>query len=1079
MKLKICFSLITIWMISGLGFAQEISLAENATALYIEASEASLEISEQMAAIRVDWSQYGHGNFPMAENGCINVEMSITDSVIGNDPISPEMVRAYLELTNCGDVPSLTFLDFTITITISYIIDTTIHIPSIPVYLDSGQTLTHECVFPAPSLNATVTICAYAYSGVAQDYDCATITFVDNDSPGIPIEAQGLLIQQGNCLLFAPAGDSLQLYELENYGEFEDGDTVIVSGYLDIDCETDCTDASGCISGNTITLAPTTNIYFENCGMLINSNGCLLFYPINNSGYIYYPADSLYFMALLLENYGDYQEYDSVYVRGNLSFSNDTLCGDAVGVLLDNTIELCDQWPPTPFSGCGLLFQGVECVLFSPFDYPGASYVLGNLGTFRVGDTVNISGLMIPDCESYCMQGNGCIVENTIAYCNSNPPDSQFYSGCGQLVPYDNCIAFMSWQENWPNYYILENYGVFSVWDTVFVSGLLDGYTVECSLQTVPFLSSNMIEYCGQPPLDSLYYSGCGMLIPDSNCLYFQSFDNLIPLAILNDLGLFGAYDTVIVSGYYIYDCRNSCDNANTVCMMNNTISSCPENPTIPFSGCGLLAEIGNCLLFYPEVVDTLYMGGFAAYAFQLDNYGTFGNGDTVFVNGLIDFNCSNICSGSFGCIIDNIIDTCSLGPVDTLYYSGCGILTAFGGCIAFTGVDNPGAEYYFLEHYGGFTIGDTVLVGGLIDGYTDACSLMTMPYISGNTIENCGFPPVDTLYYSGCGILTAYDNCIAFTSIENPWNEFYILENYGSFSINDTVLVNGLIDGYTDLCSLQTLPFISNNTIEDCGFPPVNDSIFYSGCGILLDDTGCILFYTGLYDIPRTLLANYGDYEIGDSVFVEGWFNFDGDGCNCYGIDYPCLNNNLISVCGGDNPVSDTITVCGILAEGTNCTIFYPDFGDSLILTFGFLLDNYGAFNIYDTVYVSGIINYAADIALDCPEAMAAINVNYIDYCANNPPDTILGISQIEISNSPNPFNPVTTFKFELPKPSRVTLTIFNVLGQKVATVINNEMLSGNQEVNWNGKQQASGIYFYRLDTDYGTTTRKMSLIK
>ena len=76
--------------------------------------------------------------------------------------------------------------------------------------------------------------------------------------------------------------------------------------------------------------------------------------------------------------------------------------------IADNTIAAC----ATTFSGCGTLFQGVECVLFRADD--GSVYILDNLGSFVAGDRVRVVGTLDPVCLSICQQGNGCIQGNTI-----------------------------------------------------------------------------------------------------------------------------------------------------------------------------------------------------------------------------------------------------------------------------------------------------------------------------------------------------------------------------------------------------------------------------------------------------------------------------------------------------------------------------------------------------------------------------------------------------------------------------------------------------------------------------------------
>lgn len=80
---------------------------------------------------------------------------------------------------------------------------------------------------------------------------------------------------------------------------------------------------------------------------------------------------------------------------------------------------------------------------------------------------------------------------------------------------------------------------------------------------------------------------------------------------------------------------------------------------------------------------------------------------------------------------------------------------------------------------------------------------------------------------------------------------------------------------------------------------------------------------------------------------------------------------------------------------------------------------------------------------------------------------------------NYPNPFNPVTTIQFSLEKAARTTLEIYNVLGQKVATLVNGELSAGAYRYQWNGSGMASGIYFYRLRSDNFVATKKMLLVK
>lgn len=80
---------------------------------------------------------------------------------------------------------------------------------------------------------------------------------------------------------------------------------------------------------------------------------------------------------------------------------------------------------------------------------------------------------------------------------------------------------------------------------------------------------------------------------------------------------------------------------------------------------------------------------------------------------------------------------------------------------------------------------------------------------------------------------------------------------------------------------------------------------------------------------------------------------------------------------------------------------------------------------------------------------------------------------------NYPNPFNPTTTINFTLAKASNVKLTVYNVLGQKVATLVDTHMYPGAYSVQFDAKTLASGVYFYRLEAGGFTADKKMLLVK
>jgi hypothetical protein len=85
---------------------------------------------------------------------------------------------------------------------------------------------------------------------------------------------------------------------------------------------------------------------------------------------------------------------------------------------------------------------------------------------------------------------------------------------------------------------------------------------------------------------------------------------------------------------------------------------------------------------------------------------------------------------------------------------------------------------------------------------------------------------------------------------------------------------------------------------------------------------------------------------------------------------------------------------------------------------------------------------------------------------------------------NYPNPFNPTTTIKYQLPRTSEVRLTVYNVLGQAVRRLVDAKVEAGYHSVEWDGSnevgaQVASGIYIYRFTADNYLNVQKMILMK
>jgi parallel beta-helix repeat protein len=82
-------------------------------------------------------------------------------------------------------------------------------------------------------------------------------------------------------------------------------------------------------------------------------------------------------------------------------------------------------------------------------------------------------------------------------------------------------------------------------------------------------------------------------------------------------------------------------------------------------------------------------------------------------------------------------------------------------------------------------------------------------------------------------------------------------------------------------------------------------------------------------------------------------------------------------------------------------------------------------------------------------------------------------------VRNYPNPFNATTTISYQLPEASHVKIEIYDDLGRKVRTLVDEAQSAGSHDVAWNASEVASGLYFYRIQADNYEVTRKMALLK
>ena len=119
----------------------------------------------------------------------------------------------------------------------------------------------------------------------------------------------------------------------------------------------------------------------------------------------------------------------------------------------------------------------------------------------------------------------------------------------------------------------------------------------------------------------------------------------------------------------------------------------------------------------------------------------------------------------------------------------------------------------------------------------------------------------------------------------------------------------------------------------------------------------------------------------------------------------------------------------------------------------------------------VSGRLSGSGSVQL---KSAATTRLNLKVQSPESPKEFALG------QNYPNPFNPTTVISFDVPTSSKVTLKVYNLLGQEVATLLNDVQLdAGEQSIQFDASKLTSGVYFYRIQAGGFVAVRKMVLVR
>lgn len=121
--------------------------------------------------------------------------------------------------------------------------------------------------------------------------------------------------------------------------------------------------------------------------------------------------------------------------------------------------------------------------------------------------------------------------------------------------------------------------------------------------------------------------------------------------------------------------------------------------------------------------------------------------------------------------------------------------------------------------------------------------------------------------------------------------------------------------------------------------------------------------------------------------------------------------------------------------------------------------------------IFVTGDLYGAAVTRIQHFAYSSSVGINQVST------ETPAGFSLFQ--NFPNPFNPTTIIKFEIPKASFVRLAVYDITGREAAVLVNNNLNAGKYEYSFEGSSHSGGVYFYRLITESFSATKKMVIVK
>ena len=272
---------------------------------------------------------------------------------------------------------------------------------------------------------------------------------------------------------------------------------------------------------------------------------------------------------------------------------------------------------------------------------------------------------------------------------------------------------------------------------------------------------------------------------------------------------------------------------------------------------------------------------------------------------------------------------------------------------------------------------------------------------------------------------------------------------------------------------SEEEFRFVMDGQLDDCAecilsspdlelWATLADSIFYIASPPARYNTDMFIFIS-------TSLGYMQNAPWAKSGWVVNWSRFlANEGGNNYNAWYDETEQSISA--------SETVaSACGGVLEGFIHLNEIPGFTNTLYLALcEYQTDNHG-----------GLVH-------QLPAGNGDGNVDFSEYDAFAVPTSVVSDLEplflpqrsLQVSNYPNPFNPETWINYKLPEPGPVTVRVYNIQGQLVSTLVNEEQTPGNHQVRWDGRDPngipvASGIYFCQMKAGNFRESIKMSLVR